>query len=242
MNTKYEINYYCAIKDFNTLINKFGDDNKHMIYTRILLYIDDINQALTYYKKLGLESYIIKLVTLKKILFDKNKLKFVIDNNYIDTDCLLYIIAYNYKNISLLKNYNINVPMLIFSIDIHFKYIIEECLKIGITYDMMSKQTYEDFGILYYILNSHINYEWEDICLLFNNIVSVKKELLIKFVTNVYHDMSIISYGVMYGLLSNTNFIIIEKIIRYLRGIKIYQDVYNHDKDNIDKILKITTP
>lgn len=238
-----EINYCCANGQFDIMIDKYKYDKmeiKYKIFTRILLFSGNINKILVYYKNLGLDSYYIPLAALKKLIYCDDKLKFLIDNGHIATSDIVYIVGYNYKYISLFgNNYNINIVELIAHTNIHFGHIIDECLKIGMTYDIICKQKYEDCNLLYYILNSDDNYNLEDIYLLFDKIICVKKELLITLMSNVYYDMTIISYGVMYGMLSNSNYIVIQKIIRYLKGTKLYQAVYHIDKNNIDKIISL---
>jgi hypothetical protein len=227
--SKGELNYLCNNCKFLEAIEKFPD-TKHKILHMIFKY-GTSEDLINLYDSHLVTDCVLNWVTIQPILSDANKIKFMFIKDLIDEDTKYDIYKFNYKYMKFAKDKELNLARIMSFNKIGFKYIIDEFLQLGYTYDDIIKSRYNGYTILAYTLYSFIYYDLNEIVNFMNILYSQNKNLLLEFlyINNTY---TILSTGI------NDNDLY-KKIIKYIEGRKLGKELAANDL-NISNILNIS--
>lgn len=219
MFKKGELNYLCINGKFDDAIAKYPDE-KHAILHMLIRHgtIEDLE---TLYKThLSLPpNVILSWSTISPILSDEKKIEFILKANIVEENDVYKILKFNYKYIKYTHDMVLNPCRIIIGSQVSFQYIVEELLRNTFTYKDIIQSRYSGDSLLSYLLfGGHVNSS--EVINFMNDLFKIDRDLLIEFLR--LDDKATILHV-------DTDNELYKKIIRYIEGRKLYNDVISKD-------------
>lgn len=206
-------NNFDAMIEFNDEVTK---ESSEFIFDLIVIYgsVEDMNK---YYNKLNLEEeFKIYSGSIRFVMFNFNKTKFLINNNLVLDDDLYKIISFNYNCIKFTtKEYKLNIARIISKSKVSFRYIVDEFLELGYNYKDMVTSYYNGYNMLAYILHDKENvHDSNDLIKFFETLYLFDIELL-KILFRISYKKTMLNTAI------GQDTELYKKIIRYIKGRKL---------------------